>query len=78
MLKPFLFVFKELEGEKESHAVGSELLFLSPAEIPPRRSPSHTVGLEQGGDGVLPLFPRKVGVTIPRSGLGTRRKGGGI
>jgi len=25
MLKPFLFIFKELEGKKESHAVGSEL-----------------------------------------------------
>jgi hypothetical protein len=124
MLKPFLFVFKELEGGKRiprgglgtngmlaitetpawspshtvgseqkdkgfvkvfhafikspSHAVGLELLTEPWHRVVVCKSPSHTVGLEQGGDGVLPLFPRKVGVTIPRSGLGTRRKGGGI
>ena len=46
MLKPFLFVFKKLEGKKASHAVGLELRELSVPEVMAMASPSHTVGSE--------------------------------
>ena len=95
MLKPFLFVFKELEREKESHTVGLELFvvlyyqkqclshhptqwawnqyvleLLEDEEI--FQSPSHTVGLEQVSSSLSSVFLSFV-VTIPHGELGTAR-----